>query len=61
MMKVAVLISGRGSNLKAIIKSIESGYLDKVDLRVVIANKEAKGLKYAKEFGCSYHVIPRIV
>lgn len=58
---LAVLISGRGSNLKAIIDAIKSGYLDKVDLKVVVANKEVPGLKYAKEFGCSYHVIPRIV
>lgn len=58
---LAVLISGRGSNLKAIIDAIKNGYLDNVDLRVVIANKDAPGLQYAKEFGCSYHVIPRIV
>ena len=58
---IAVLISGRGSNLKAIIDAIKSGYLDKVDLKVVVANKDAPGLQYAKEFGCSYHVVPRIV
>ena len=58
---LAVLISGRGSNLKAIINAIKSGYLDKVDLKVVVANKDAPGLQYAKEFGCSYHVVPRIV
>ena len=58
---LAVLISGRGSNLKAIIDAIKSGYLDKVDLKVVVANKEAPGLKYAKDFGCHSYVIPRIV
>ena len=58
---LAVLISGRGSNLKAIIESIKSGYLDKVDLKVVVANKNALGLKYAKESGIPYHVVPRIV
>ena len=58
---LAVLISGRGSNLKAIIDAIKSGYLDKVDLKVVVANKEALGLKYAKDFGCHSYVIPRIV
>jgi phosphoribosylglycinamide formyltransferase-1 len=58
---LAVLISGRGSNLKAIIESIKSGYLDKVDLKVVVANKNAPGLKYAKESGIPYHIVPRIV
>ena len=58
---LAVLISGRGSNLKAIIEAIKNGYLDNVDLRVVVANRDALGLKYAKEFGCSYQVVPRIV
>ncbi|HHE39968.1 MAG TPA: phosphoribosylglycinamide formyltransferase, partial [Candidatus Cloacimonetes bacterium] len=58
---LAVLISGRGSNLKAIIESIKSGYLDKVDLKVVVANKNALGLKYAKESGIPYHIVPRIV
>ena len=58
---LAVLISGRGSNLKAIIESIKSGYLDKVDLKVVAANKNAPGLRYAKESGIPYHIVPRIV
>lgn len=47
--KLAVLISGRGSTLKVIMDAIEIGYLDKVVLRAVIANKDALGLKYAKE------------
>lgn len=58
---LAVLISGRGSNLKAIIENIKNGYLDKVDLRVVVANNDAYGLKHAKEFGCSFHIVPGIV
>lgn len=59
--RLAVLISGRGSNLKAIINAIKIGYLDKVDLQVVVANRDAFGLKYAKEVGCPHHNIPRIV
>jgi phosphoribosylglycinamide formyltransferase-1 len=58
---LAVLISGRGSNLKAIIDSIKNGYLDKVNLRVVIANKDAPGLNYAKEAGILYHLVHKIV
>jgi len=58
---LAVLISGRGSNLKAIIDSIKRGYLDKVNLAVVVANKNAPGLKYAQEFNVPTHIVPRIV
>lgn len=58
---LAVLISGRGSNLKAIIDSIKNGYLDKVNLRVVIANKNAPGSNYAKEAGILYHIVHKIV
>lgn len=58
---LAVLISGRGSNLKAIIDAIEDGYLDKVDLKVIIANKEVLGLKYAKEANVPFHIVHRIV
>jgi phosphoribosylglycinamide formyltransferase-1 len=58
---LAVLISGRGSNLKAIIDSIKSGYLDNAQLKVVIANKEAPGIKFAEEFGVPTYVVPRVV
>lgn len=49
MLKLAVLISGRGSNLEAIQKNIEAGILKgKALIAVVIANKaEAKGLQFA--------------
>lgn len=57
---LAVLISGRGSNLKAIIDSIKRGYLN-VKLAVVVANKNAFGLKYAEEFGAPYHILLREV
>lgn len=60
-LNLAVLISGRGSNLKAIIDAIKNGYLDKVNFGVVIANKEALGLNYAKEAGIPYHTVHRIV
>lgn len=58
---LAVLISGRGSNLQAIIDSIKSGYLDDVELKTVVANKEAPGLEYAKDCGVRTHVVPRTV
>ena len=58
---LAVLISGRGSNLKAIIDSIKSGYLDNVELKAVVANKDAPGLEYAEDCGVPTHVVPRMV
>ena len=49
MLKIAVLISGRGSNFKAIQENIEAGKLD-AEIKIVISNKkEAKGLEFAKE------------
>ncbi|MEK6646285.1 MAG: phosphoribosylglycinamide formyltransferase [Candidatus Firestonebacteria bacterium] len=49
MHKIAVLISGRGSNLLAIINAIEEKKLE-VDIAVVISDKkEAKGLEYAQK------------
>jgi len=49
MLRIAVLISGRGSNLKAIQENIEAGKLD-AEIEIVISNKEeAKGLEFAKE------------
>ncbi|WP_457642116.1 phosphoribosylglycinamide formyltransferase [Persephonella sp.] len=49
-MKIAVLISGRGSNLKAIIKGIKSGKI-KAKIPLVISNKkDAKGLDIAKKY-----------
>lgn len=46
-MNIAVLISGTGSNLKAIIDNINNGFLD-VGLKVVIANCDAPGIQYAE-------------
>jgi phosphoribosylglycinamide formyltransferase-1 len=48
---IAVLISGGGSNLQAIIDSQKAGLLD-VDIRVVVSNKhDAFGIERAKEAG----------
>ena len=52
MKKIAVLLSGRGSNFKAIYESIENKYIKNTYIAVVISNKEdAKGLAFAKEKG----------
>ncbi len=50
--KIAVLVSGRGSNLQAIIDSIEKGYIGNAAIHVVISNKaDAYALKRARNHG----------
>ena len=52
MKKIAILLSGRGSNFKAIYESIENEYIANASIAIVISNKEdAKGLAFAKEKG----------
>jgi len=51
MKKIAVLISGSGTNLQSIIDSVESGFLD-LEIAVVLSNKEdAYGLTRAASHG----------
>ncbi len=51
-MKIGVLVSGRGSNLEAIIKAIKEGELKNVEIAIVISdNKEAKALEICKKNG----------
>ncbi|MDF1524852.1 MAG: phosphoribosylglycinamide formyltransferase [bacterium] len=57
MKKIAVLVSGGGSNLQSIIDSVESGYLN-IKIAVVLSNKEeAYGLTRAKNHGIPTQVI----
>lgn len=49
-MNIVVLISGRGSNLEAIIKGIEEGKIDAKITLVLSNKKEAKGLEIAKKY-----------
>lgn len=52
--KIAVLVSGRGSNLQAIIDSIENGYIKNAAVNVVISNKaDAYALERARTHGIS--------
>ena len=54
---VVVLLSGRGSNLQAIIDETTAGRLD-IDLRAVISNRaEAEGLQLARAAGIPTQVI----
>jgi phosphoribosylglycinamide formyltransferase-1 len=53
-----VLISGRGSNLKAIIDAIAEGRLD-ATVAVVVSNRaDAPGLEHARQAGIEAMVIP---
>lgn len=52
MLKLAVLVSGGGTNLQALIDQIEAGKLPNVKIEVVISNKtEAYALQRAKKHG----------
>ena len=56
-LRVVVLISGRGSNLRSIIKAMEEQKLP-IDITAVISNNEnATGLDYAKEHNITTHAI----
>lgn len=58
MLHLGVLISGRGSNLQAILDAIASGQL-KAQVRVVISNRpDAAGLSRARLAGVPVQVIP---
>jgi len=48
--RIGVLLSGRGSNFKAIFEAIKSGFIRDAEISVVISDKkDAKGLEFAKE------------
>lgn len=50
MINLAVFISGRGSNFRAIHENIKSGYLKDVELKLLVSNNpHAEGIKYACE------------
>ncbi|MDC7249025.1 MAG: phosphoribosylglycinamide formyltransferase [Sphaerochaetaceae bacterium] len=54
MLKVAVLVSGRGTNLEAILKEKHKGNLEKCEISCVISNnKEAYALEVAKSYDVS--------
>ena len=57
LLKLGILLSGRGSNFLAIAESIRAGRLKGVEIAVVISNvAEAGGLKAARELGLAHSV-----
>ncbi len=58
MKKIAVLISGSGTNLQSIIDSVESGFLSDLEICAVVSNKEeAYGLTRARSRGIPTEVL----
>jgi len=50
--RVAILISGRGSNMVAIARAVQRGKIPQAEIAVVISNiSDAPGLKKAKQMG----------
>ena len=48
-MKIGILISGRGSNMSAIVEAVQSGFISDSEVAVVISDKTgAEGLERAK-------------
>lgn len=59
-MKIAVLVSGGGTNLQAIIDNIKSGYLSGVEISLVVAsNSEAYALTRAADNGIPSAVLSK--
>ncbi|HYL67508.1 MAG TPA: phosphoribosylglycinamide formyltransferase [Nitrosopumilaceae archaeon] len=57
MINLGILISGRGSNMEAILKSVKKGKIP-IKPAVVISNKpDAKGIKIAKQLGVKTEII----
>lgn len=59
-MKIGILISGRGSNMTAIIEAVQSGFISGCEVAVVISDQTgAKGLLKAKKRDIETVVIDR--
>jgi phosphoribosylglycinamide formyltransferase 1 len=58
--RLAVLLSGRGSNFEAIADAVETGAIPEVEIVVVISDvPEAAGLERARERGLPAHAVDR--
>lgn len=55
--KVGILISGRGSNMKALIEASEHGVLNAEIVTVIADNTDAKGVEIAAQHGIPIHVL----
>ncbi|MCE9625792.1 MAG: phosphoribosylglycinamide formyltransferase [Deltaproteobacteria bacterium] len=58
-LKIAILLSGRGSNMQAIHRAIKEGRLDAKITAILSDQPEAAGLAYAQAEGILTHVVER--
>jgi phosphoribosylglycinamide formyltransferase-1 len=59
MKRIAVLLSGRGSNFEAIAESVRAGRIPDAEVAVVVSNREsAGGIEKARQRGIEAVVIP---
>lgn len=59
MKRIAVLLSGRGSNFEAIADSVAAGRIPDAEIAVVVSNREnAPGMEKARQRGLEAVVIP---
>ncbi len=59
MKRIAVLLSGRGSNFEAIAESVRAGRISDAELTIVVSNREsAGGIEKARRRGIEAVVIP---
>ena len=59
-MKIGILISGRGSNMVALVDAVKSGEIPNSEVAVVISDKpDAAGIEKAKERGVETVVVER--
>ncbi|MBX5496217.1 MAG: phosphoribosylglycinamide formyltransferase [Bryobacteraceae bacterium] len=59
MKKLAILLSGRGSNFQAIADAVAAGRIHNAEIGIVISNRpEARGLEIARERGLPAVCIP---
>ena len=57
-MRLGVLVSGRGSNLEAVLRAVEAGQLPEIDPVLVISNRpEARALEVAAANGVATQVL----
>ena len=59
MLKIAILISGGGSNMESILDGVDSGYLNNIEVVKVISDREARGIDKAKKRGMETLVLDR--
>ena len=59
MLKIAILISGGGSNMESILNSIDSNFLNNIEVVTVISDRDAKGIEIAKQKGFNTRILDR--